>query len=76
MCPENQGVYIIPGDGDQGEEGWVAPEPAETVIVEEVLAATDLSADTVEPLEDESAGIVGAVETIRLLSEPSRDSPR
>lgn len=54
MSPENQTLYIIPGDGDAGddEEAWVAPEPAEKVIVETVLATTDLSPGTVEPLAE------------------------
>jgi hypothetical protein len=54
MSPENKGVYIIPEDGDGGDEAgaWVAPEPAEDVIVEEILAVTELARDVVEPLTD------------------------
>jgi hypothetical protein len=54
MSPANEGVYIIPEDGDGDDEAgaWVAPEPAEDVIVDEILAETDLARDTVEPLTD------------------------
>lgn len=48
MSSEYGGPYIL-RDGD-GE--WVAPEPAEQVIVDEVLAATDLTPEDVEPLDE------------------------
>jgi len=54
MSPENEGVYIIPEDGDGGDDegAWVAPEPAEDVIVDEILAETGLGRDAIEPLTD------------------------
>jgi hypothetical protein len=36
----------------EGGDGWEVPEPAHDVIVEEVLAGTELSRDDVEPLSD------------------------
>lgn len=54
MSRKDEAVYIIPGDGNAGEgkEAWITPEPAEEVIVEEVLTVTDLSRETVQPLSD------------------------
>ena len=52
MSSTNQGVYIMreadAGDGD----GWVAPEPADEVIIDELLRATDLAREDVDPLTD------------------------
>lgn len=52
MNSDGRGVYIIRDRDQDADGGWVAPEPAEDVIVEEVLAATDLERETVEPLTD------------------------
>jgi hypothetical protein len=57
MSSEYRGPYIIrdrssAGDAADEAEAWVTPEPAELVIVEEVLAATDLPRAAIEPLEE------------------------
>lgn len=49
MSSDSGGVYIL-RDHDEGE--WVAPEPASTVLLEELLAATDLQREDIEPLTD------------------------
>jgi len=55
MSSNDGGPYIIresgAADADDAE-AWVAPEPAEAVIVEEILAATPLDRGEVEPLSD------------------------
>jgi hypothetical protein len=41
-------LYII---GDDGDDEWVSPEPADEVIRDAVVSATDLDADDVETVE-------------------------
>lgn len=53
------------------DEGWVAPEPAEEVIVEEILAATDLSREDIEPLTEH----VDFEQLATLLSGEGTDEP-
>lgn len=55
MSADYRGPYIIrdpESEASDDAEAWVAPEPAEEVIVADVLAATDLDRETVEPLSD------------------------
>lgn len=53
MNSEHRDVYLIREQADEGdEEGWLVPEPAEDVIVREIVDATDLSREDVEPLGD------------------------
>jgi len=49
--PRERSFYLIREDAAESEtEGWLAPEPADEVIVAEVLDSTDLSREDVEPL--------------------------
>lgn len=54
MSANRRDVYIMRGtedvDADDGE--WVVPEPADEVIVSEIVENSDLSRDSVEPLWD------------------------
>ncbi|MUV89265.1 hypothetical protein GJ629_04595 [Halapricum sp. CBA1109] len=55
MSADYRGPYIIrdpESEATDDAEAWVAPEPAEEVIVADVLAATDLDREAVEPLSD------------------------
>lgn len=45
MKSENGTVYMIRG---QDTDEWISPEPAEAVITEAVLEATDLTADDID----------------------------
>lgn len=51
MNSDHRDVYLIREDVDDvDEEGWLAPEPADEVILAEVLDSTDLSQEDIEPL--------------------------
>lgn len=54
MSSDHRDIYVIRGDASDAddEEGWLVPEPADEVIVDEILDATALSRDDVEPLSD------------------------
>lgn len=56
MSSNHRDVYIIRGEQEGGaddeESAWLAPEPADEVIVEELLAASDLVREDVEPIEE------------------------
>jgi len=52
MNPDRQDVYLIREEAAADESGWLAPEPADEVIVAEVLEASALSREDVEPLGD------------------------
>lgn len=49
MSSEEGEVYIM---SDVGDEEWVSPTPARTVIMDAVTSATDLEATDLEDLEE------------------------
>lgn len=55
MSSDHRDVYIIRGQDESDDEGWLAPEPADEVIIEEIVDASDLSREDVEPLDDHVA---------------------
>lgn len=55
MRSDHRDVYILRGDGDGGADdasAWLVPEPADEVIVDELLGASDLSREDIDPLEE------------------------
>lgn len=51
MSSNHRTVYVLRGGAAAGtDDGWVSPEPVEHAVREEILAATDLGADDVDPL--------------------------
>jgi hypothetical protein len=48
----NEGtVYMLRNRATEGSDDWVSPEPAEDVITDAVLEATDLDADDIDELD-------------------------
>ncbi|RLM47691.1 hypothetical protein DVK00_04070 [Haloarcula sp. Atlit-47R] len=48
----NEGtVYMLRNRATEGSDDWVSPEPAEDVIADAVLEATDLAADDIDRLD-------------------------
>ena len=48
----NEGtVYMLQNRATEGSDDWVSPEPAEDVIADAVLEATDLDADDIDELD-------------------------
>jgi hypothetical protein len=48
MSSEDGTVYMM---SPSGEEEWMSPKPAETVVTEAVTGATDLSDEDIDDLE-------------------------
>lgn len=53
MGSDEQTVYILKDSADSGADAdnWISPEPADEVITEHILEATDLSSDDVDDIE-------------------------
>lgn len=52
MSSDDGTVYMMRGSPDDGEaDEWVSPEPADEVITDAIVAATELTADEVGEIE-------------------------
>jgi len=69
MTSEDGTVYVIRGHDDE----WVSPEPAETVITEALLAATDLTDEDIDYIGShvDAAKLVWSSATARTTPSPS-----
>ena len=54
MSANHRDVYLMRGadDSEVGTDGWLVPEPADEVIVQEIVDSTDRSRDDIEPLSE------------------------
>ena len=50
MSPKNATPYMIRHASDQGDDGWVSPEPADEVITDAVSTAGDVDPGDVDDL--------------------------
>lgn len=48
MSTDNGTVYLLQDDAD---DGWASPVPADEVIIDAVLTATDLTADDIDDID-------------------------
>ena len=69
MTSEDGTVYMICGHNDE----WVSSEPAETVITEALLAATDLTDEDIDYIGShvDAAKLVWSSATARTTPSPS-----
>ena len=44
-------VYMLRNRATEGSDDWVSPEPADEVIADAVIEATDLDADDIDSLD-------------------------